>query len=117
MNKIKITELENIYKKVFGFNKSDTKKIMKLRLVSNKDFFYLFAQKVEELYQDKLANLLDKILIDKKTIKQHMFNNNITIEELFNMFELASKSKIKIKKTIVSEEKTILRLSGIGRIS
>ena len=103
-------------KQIFGFNKQSSLKLIKNR--EEKEVLN-FINNVELIYGNNLKGLLDKVIIERKTVKQHLLNKDNNYKKIIKMFEIVmiKSESITLIKTEIDNEKSILRLSGIGRIS
>lgn len=112
-------------KVVFGFNKSYVYKLISakaqddsiLSKESAASEILDFAKDIESLYGKDIYKVINTVLIDKKTLKQHMLLSVSSPENLHKYFESASAkiNQVKISKANIEPEKVALRLLGIGR--
>ena len=121
--------LEECYvncKKTFNFNKQYVNKLIKksnsLENSIPEDNFIInlnyFAEKIYSLYGETLSKFMTNIIINKKTLRQHMMNNTKSLNSLLKYFEEAkNKSKnITLIKTEIDPIKIRLRTINIGKI-
>ncbi|MEL4425686.1 hypothetical protein AAEH84_07785 [Shewanella indica] len=78
-----------------------------------------FAMSVEQLYGENIKTGVRNVLIDKKTLVQHLIANADNLDNAFPILEDVH-GKVKDMKVVPSQtsaKKANLRLSGIGRMA
>lgn len=90
--------------------------------VKNMEAYYQlhgFVGKVETLYGDSIKGVVRNVLINKKTLAQHLIANSKNLDAVMPLLEEVSVKAESMKHTKMDMDKTKsdLRLSGIGRIA
>ncbi|WAJ69739.1 hypothetical protein [Catenovulum adriaticum] len=90
-----------------------------LKSLTNYEEAYNFVLKVEAKFGNAAKFGLRNILIERKTLVQHLIKNKDNLEAVTPYIEYAveKSSKIKIDKTQIDNSKSKIRLSGIGRLA
>lgn len=77
-----------------------------------------FVENIEKLYTVAIKNTMRSVLIERKTLVQHLIANKDRLEVTLPYFDKASEKldKVTIKKESITPDLASSRLAGIGKI-
>ncbi|MDW5287056.1 hypothetical protein R6Y90_19085 [Alteromonas macleodii] len=78
---------------------------------------YRFAKKIEIKFGYSIAPLMRSVMVDRKTLVQHIIANRSNLENTLQYFDLIAKQNhnIQVTKAPLAPEKTSKRFAKIGR--
>lgn len=77
-----------------------------------------FVKKIEAKYTSEIYRIVKSVLIDRKTLVQHMLAHKKNLEKTLPYFDKAYErlDDIHLNKTVVSPDAAASRLAGIGKM-